>query len=212
MPFIDSAFLAIKNAGAKTLVIDLRNNEGGVEEYGGYLYAYLARQPFVYYRKVTVANNKEPTVKQYAFLPPGYEQALPHVQEKNGEFLWPLQEYLSEHLPKANAFNHKVYILTNGFSFSVTAEFASTVRTTKRAIFIGEETGGAYEGNNSGVFASVTLPNTKLTAGIPLMGFYMNTDDRTKKDRGIQPDITLVATVQDLLKGRDVVLEKAIEE
>ena len=210
--FIDSAFLAIKQASINALIIDLRNNEGGKEEYGGYLYSYLASKPFVYYRKITVASNKTPSVRQYAQFFPGYEQALTHVQEKDGEYLWPMQEYLAQKTPKPNAFNGKVYILTNGFSFSVTAEFASTAKTEKRAIFIGEETGGAYQGNNSGVFAQVVLPNTKLMTGIPLLGFYMNIDSSLQKDRGIQPDILKIPTVQDMLMGRDIVMENALEE
>jgi len=210
--FIDSAFLAIREKGTSKLIIDLRNNEGGVEEYGGYLYSYLATGPFSYYKKIRVARNTEPSIKRYAGFPPGYEQALPLISEKDGEFLWPMQEYLSEQQAKQNAFSGKVLVLTNGFSFSVTAEFAAVAKTYGRATFIGEETGGAYEGDNSGVFAIVNLPNSGLSVSIPLMAFYMNTNATNPGPAGILPDIKVVATIDDIIAGKDVVMERAMAE
>ncbi|HEX8677907.1 MAG TPA: S41 family peptidase, partial [Segetibacter sp.] len=160
--FIDSVFAALKTENIQNLIIDVRYNEGGIEEYGGYLYSYLSHKDFVYYKKITLAQKDEFSFKKYAWLPEKYDQARQLIQEKDGEFLWPMQEYLQQKSPKPNAFNGKVYMLTNGFSFSVTSELAAVVHHNKRAVFVGEETGGAYYGDNSGVFTSVTLPNTKL--------------------------------------------------
>ncbi|PZR26014.1 MAG: hypothetical protein DI535_15785 [Citrobacter freundii] len=210
--FIDSAFLSIREKGISKLIIDLRNNEGGVEEYGGYLYSYLATGPFVYYKKIKVARNTESSIKKYAGFPPGYEQALALIREENGEFIWPVQEYLAEKTPRLNAFAGKVMVLTNGFSFSVTAEFAAIAKTYNRATFIGEETGGSYEGDNSGVFAIVNLPNSGLSVSIPLMAFYMNTSAAHPRSAGIQPDVKVVAKIADVIAGRDVVMEKALEK
>lgn len=210
--FIDSAFLAMRDKGVAKLIIDLRNNEGGVEEYGGYLYSYLSRGPFNYYKKIKVARNTESSVKKYAGFPPGYEQALPMIKEVDGEFLWPMQEYLAEKPAKPNAFGGKVFVLTNGFSFSVTAEFAAVAKTYNRVTFIGEETGGAYEGDNSGVFAIVNLPNSGLSVSIPLMSFYMNTTAGYSRSAGIVPDIKVIATIDDMIAGRDVVMERAMKE
>lgn len=209
--FIDSAFQQINASGAKTLVIDLRGNEGGVEEYGGYLFSWLATGPFTYYKKILVASNRESSVKQYGWFPPGLDQALGLVQEKDGEYIWPMQEYLSKKEPRPDGFKGKVFVLTDGFSFSVTAEFASAAKTENRVVFVGEETGGAYGGDNSGVFSSITLPNTKLTAGIPLMAFYMHTQGRNPADRGIIPDKSVSPSIQDVLTKRDVVMETALK-
>ncbi|MCG2616455.1 S41 family peptidase [Terrimonas sp. NA20] len=209
--FIDSAFQQINAAGAGNLVIDLRGNEGGVEEYGGYLFSWLAAKPFTYYNRILVASNKESSVKKYGWFPPGMDQAYGLIKEKNGEYYWPMQEYLAQKDPKANAFAGKVFILTDGFSFSVTSEFASAVKTAGRAVFIGEETGGAYGGDNSGVFASITLPNTKLTTGIPLMAFYMNPQGPNPADRGILADKVVSPAISDVLQKRDVVMERALE-
>ncbi|MET0463133.1 MAG: S41 family peptidase [Chitinophagaceae bacterium] len=209
--FIDSAFEQMNNAAVQSLVIDLRGNEGGVEEYGGYLFSWIAAKPFTYYNRILVASNKESSVKQYGWFPPGLEQALSLIREKDGEYYWPMQEYLAQKDPQAKAFRGKVFILTDGFSFSVTAEFASAVKTAGRAMFVGEETGGAYGGDNSGVFASITLPNTKLTAGIPLMAFYMHQDGVNPPDRGILAEKTVSPGIREMLTSRDIVMETALQ-
>jgi len=64
-------------------------------------------------------------------------------------------------------------VLVNGFSFSVTSEFAAVAKATGRAKLMGQETGGTYSGNNSGTFVLVTLPNSRLVLGIPMLGYYM---------------------------------------
>lgn len=205
--FIDSVFEALNKENVPNLIIDVRNNEGGVEEFGGYLYSYLSNKDFVYYKKITLARKDEFSFRKYASLPKQYDEERKLIEEKDGEFLWPMQEYSKQKPPKPNAFKGKVYMLTNGFSFSVTSELAAVVHHNKRAVFVGEETGGAYYGDNSGVFAIVTLPNTKLTAGIPLMAFYMNVNGSPLKDRGIIPAYQVTRTVSEVIKNRDVVMD-----
>lgn len=204
--FIDSVFLDLKNTATRHLIIDLRNNEGGDENFGGYLYSYLSRHEFQYYRKLTLASNQPFSFTKYAWVHPAYEAERTKLVKKDGEFLWMGQPYLAIKPKQANAFDGKVYILINGLSFSVTSEFASMVHNHKIATFIGQETGGGYYGDNSGVFAVVTLPNTKLGMGVPLVGFFTNVSGYPYKDRGIIPEWEVTASVEDILKNKDTVL------
>lgn len=41
-----------------------------------------------------------------------------------------------------------------------------------RATFIGEETGGAYHGNNSGEMPLLTLPSSKMQIRVPLFEYW----------------------------------------
>jgi hypothetical protein len=209
--FIDSVFLDLKNTGTGHLIIDLRNNEGGDENFGGYLYSYLSLEEFQYYKKLTLATNQPFSFTKYAWVHPAYEAERRKLIEKDGEFLWMGQPYLAIKQRQQNAFNGKVYILTNGLSFSVTSEFASMAHHHKLATFIGEETGGAYYGNNSGVFTVVTLPNTQLGMGVPLVGFYTNVSGYPYRDRGVIPDREIKRSVGDLVKGQDTVLDYTLE-
>jgi hypothetical protein len=205
--FIDSVFSVLNSKKIQDLIIDVRDNEGGEENYGGYLYSYLADKSFRYYDKITLTQKERFSFLDHAWIPEIYESERVKLTERDNLVLWEGQEYLNEKSPQANAYKGKTYILVNGRSFSVTSEFASVVHSNKRAIFIGEETGGGYYGNNSGVFTIVTLPNTKLTLGIPLLGFYTNVSGCQYSDRGILPDHTVYNSATDLLTGKDAVME-----
>jgi hypothetical protein len=205
--FMDSAFLDLKKKGTEHLVIDLRDNEGGEESFGGYLFSYLALDSFQYYKKLTVAQKKPVTFLDHAWMPAPYETVRQRLVEKDGEVLWMDDPYLKVKAPQANAFKGKVYILTNGLSFSVTTEFTSVVHHHKRATFVGEETGGAYYGDNSGVFTVVTLPNTKLGMGIPLIGFYSQVAGYPYTDRGIIPHHEVKRKAEDVIQNKDVVMD-----
>ena len=208
--FIDSAFRVLKEKGVKHLAIDLRNNEGGKEEWGGYLFRHLAQRSFRYYHKIKVVQKEEFSFRQHAILPAVYDAARPLVEEKEGEALWTRQEYLHPVEPAENAFKGATYILLNGRSFSVTAEFAAVAHHHGRAVFIGEESGGAYGGNNSGVFVQVVLPHTGLTLAIPLLGYYMHVKD-LQPGRGVLPHHEVKPTVADKLAGRDAVMAYTLD-
>ena len=208
--FLDSSFQFLKSNNISSLILDLRNNEGGIEEWGGLLYSYLADGPFTYYDKIRVAQKEEFSFRKYAWLPEQYDGARSLIVEKDGAFYWTHQEYLKPKEPQPNAFKGQVFLLLNGTSFSVTTEFSAVVRDHTNAIIMGQESGGAYEGDNSGVFTSVTLPNSKLTVGIPLFGFYMKVSER-EKGRGILPHHTIPTSINDILTGRDPVMEAALK-
>ena len=113
--------------------------------------------------------------------------------------------------PNKPHFAGKVYILINGNSFSTTSEFLSHAHARKRAEFIGEESGGGYYGNTSGPGAFISLPNTKLQAYVPLMGYYMAVRDYKAASRGVVPDHPVKYTIDELLTGSDKELALALE-
>jgi hypothetical protein len=55
----------------------------------------------------------------------------------------------------------------------------------------------------------VTLPKTGLQVIVPLT-LYTLAVDGYPKDRGIVPDYPVTPTIEDLLAGRDIVMEKAL--
>jgi C-terminal processing protease CtpA/Prc len=113
------------------------------------------------------------------------------------------RKYLKEIKPAKDAFTGDVYMLTNGWSFSITGEFAPVIHNMGRATFVGQETGGAYQGDNSGYFSILPLPNTNIDLGIPLWSYYTAISKEPVKDRGIIPQYIVEPTVQDVLTGTD---------
>ena len=73
---------------------------------------------------------------------------------------------------------------------------------TNRGIFIGEETGGTYEGNVSGYSEYVKLPNSKIKVKIPTVHFQINVEPKIK-GRGVIPNYEVPQTWKDYLNGRN---------
>jgi hypothetical protein len=103
-------------------------------------------------------------------------------------------------------------VLINGSSFSVTTELAARLHADRRkragnVTFVGQETGGGYKVNSSGIFTITQLPNSKIDLGIGMFGFHMaNVSDNPHADRGIIPDHIVEPTINDVIHQNDTVL------
>lgn len=205
--FLRKAFAEIQAKNTKKLIIDLRNNEGGNDRWGAMLFAYITDQPFRYYKCLRIPS-KNYSFKQYAKLP-GFYCLLKLLIRKDtaGGYKWTKHKNLKIQQPQKHPFMGEVVVLVNGFSFSVTAEFAAVAKASGRVQLAGQETGGAYGGNNSGAFVIVTLPNSRLSVGIPMAGYYMAVPPIQPFDRGVLPTIEITPNIQQVINGEDLILE-----
>ncbi|MCK0147105.1 S41 family peptidase [Arenibacter sp. F26102] len=209
--FLKQSFATINDKNIQNLILDLRGNEGGKDGYGTLLLSYLMDTEFRYYDKLVLATNERFSFMEHAQLPEGYDQLRSLItQTEDGEFRWEHNENLHIQIPQENRFTGEVFVLIDGACFSVTSEFSAVAHYLHRATFIGDETGGGYYGNNSGAFAIVTLPNSKLKLGIPLMAYYTAVKDYEFIDRGIVPHYQVQPTITGVLLGRDEVMEKVV--
>jgi C-terminal processing protease CtpA/Prc len=101
-------------------------------------------------------------------------------------------------------------VLIDGGSFSTTADVAAQLRSRERATFVGEETGGTYEGNTSGLNALIVLPNSRLGLKIMMYGYWNAVRAPASPGRGTLPDHLVSRRVGDILRGTDPTLERAI--
>lgn len=212
----DDTFRTLHDKGTKTLVIDLRGNGGGEDSYGLMLVSYLTDKPFRYADHATVKtitwsfedhwDAKRLDAGQLAHL---RENLVPNpaggffVTEK-------LQDCLGEKQPAKLPFLGQVFILIDGATFSTAADFCAVTRHLRRAVFVGEETAGAYYGNNSGTEPTVTLPNSRVRFGLPLCASWNAVSGDDGKRRGTIPDHVAVSKTADLLRGVDTQLELAL--
>jgi hypothetical protein len=182
--FLDSTFRVLKENKISKLIIDVRSNQGGNDGNGWLLYSYLTAKPFMYYA------SKE-TVSEI-FSPSDHPE-------------------LTMHQPQTGNFSGKLFILENGRSFSGSAEFASIVKTNQRGIFIGEECGGAYDGNTSGSENMVVLPYSGISVRIPLVKYTMATKPINPNDRGVIPDFIYYPNISDIAGVGDDQLSYALK-
>ncbi|HKQ74351.1 MAG TPA: peptidase S41, partial [Blastocatellia bacterium] len=79
------------------------------------------------------------------------------------------------------------------------------------ATFIGEETGGGYYGNNSGLQPTLTLPNSKVRVALPMHEYWNAVPGYDGKRRGTRPDYQVETKSVNLLRGVDEQLELALK-
>jgi len=85
------------------------------------------------------------------------------------------------------------------------------LKSSTRTTFVGEETGGAYNGTVAGIMPSVKLPNSdiKITIGLLVVAPFHKT---TLEGRGIFPDKEIVPTIVDYINGKDPELDWILED
>lgn len=190
---INEIFEQIKNNQTENLILDLRNNQGGASEYGIHLVSYLLSQPFLFTSAYYSVNKKANSTA---------ENRLKKVKNS----------FIKVQQPKKNNFKGNLFVLINGGSFSCSGMVSSCLATNKRAIFIGEETGG-----NKTVLTSTfmlnkktTLPNTKIICDKPDYQTIIK-DITTNDGHGTFPTYLIQPTINDIIQNNDVVLNYALE-
>jgi len=211
--FLKQSFQQIQDQRIDKLIIDVRGNGGGRDDYGALLFSYLTDAPFSYYAYLEI---KEPafsflehTNKSQSFL---NELLSSATQTHDGRWLLNENQHscLTMQKPSQPTFKGEVIVLIDGKSFSATAEFCSVALYHKRATFVGEETSGTYEGNNSGGSILLTLPETKIRVAIPTYKYVMAVDIPSyPKGRGITPDISVEPSIHSLADGIDDAMDFA---
>lgn len=212
--FYEASFKKIDSAKAKHFVLDLRDNGGGRIAEIEHLYSYLVDKEFQFIRASEV-NSRVPILKSIMsnttptslkvlsgiLSPILVVQNLLRVKKKDGTLYYNFK-YAKPEAPNPLNFKGKIYVLINGNSFSASSIISTNLHATKRATFVGEETGGAYNGTVAGFYKLYQLPNSKLVTRIGLMQIeapYTQQPD----GYGIKPDVKIIPTVLDVLQQND---------
>jgi C-terminal processing protease CtpA/Prc len=208
--FFHESFQAMRDRGTRALILDLRDNGGGEDELGKLLVSYLLDEPFRYYDdlvlnarwfdffKYTPTFHDSLGARGLERRPDGTYRAVAHPN-------WGLQP------TSAPTFDGSLFVLIDGGSFSTTSEFLSVVRDRRRGVFVGEESGGGYYGNSSGVVPNVILPNSHVAVKVPLLTYYMAVHRTAPAAHGVIPDFPVAHTIEDLLARRDPDMALALE-
>ncbi len=208
--FFDNSFRQLSKRATKSLILDLRDHDGGQPELGEQVFSYLASEPFLYYKDL-ILNARSFSFFKYAdsdkpipgnLVKLGPDAKYHHTAHAN----WGIQQVRQPH------FGGDIFMMLNGGSFSVTAELLAMAKSKTKAKLIGEESGGVFSGNTSGMKYDVKLPNSKIVLRVPVVAKYLAVDEsKQPMDRGVIPDYPVHYSIGDLVSGMDKEMAVALE-
>jgi Peptidase family S41 len=220
--FFQATFKTLATKNIKHLIIDLRYNGGGKIQQNNFLLTYLLAQDFRFnYSKA----DKKPTYRRHIegrlvdWAGNSFFDMFPTKRERwsdgvglqkqvaNG------QRYYRFHYRPAKMYGFKgqVYVLINGGTFSAASQTAAYLKYLRpNTVIVGEETGGGEASCNANMLPWLILPQTKNRVRLPLysVNHELGIPDR---GRGVLPDVEFLPTIWDVLKQKDVALEKVYE-
>ncbi len=221
--FYKESFAKIDSLKTKDLIIDLRDNGGGRLSEIDDLYSYLATEDYIMINPCEV-NSRIPFLKMFmsntssigtkvfigVFSPFLLVHNFLKVKKEDGKLFYKFkQSKKKEH--NALGYKGKIYVLINGNSFSASSIISTKLKATGRAVFVGEETGGAYNGTVAGIFKNYKLPTSKVNVRIGLM--QLETPHKIAPDGyGVTPDVKISPTLEDRLSGKDPELNWILNE
>ena len=209
---LQDIFTSLNHSETEHLVIDLRDNRGGSDEMGLLLLSHLMTDSVTEFNKMYMRTIDSELLKKYSDLSPDIYEQLPQVtrQENDTTFVLTDEAAIQPFAPSAFVFEGTIYVLINGNTFSTAADVCSILYSNGRATFIGEETGGGYYGNTSGLVTRVTLPNTGFQLQLPLVRYETNVKDTLPEGSGVKPDFRFSVSQKGFLSNEDLMLEYAL--
>jgi len=174
-------FEELQNENVKHLIIDLRDNTGGRNEFADDIIPFIIQDdnndPFL--KKTISWNGKTKTYR------------LPKASKL--------------------LFQGSIYVLVNGKTFSAGSTLARYLKEYGNAICIGTETGTRYEGFAAGSSETMILPNSKISIDIPRYHIvFPKSIKQQTANRGLLPDYEIQLTIEDYSNKVDLHLDKAI--
>lgn len=171
-------FESISNAEVSTLIIDLRDNNGGRKEFANDMVPYIMQtesdDPFL--RKSISWEGKEKTLK------------LPKQNK--------------------NYYQGKVIVIVNAGTYSAASTLARFLKEYANATVVGQETGTRYEGFSAGSKQYVNVPHTDVKIGIPrYQTIFSQSTKQTTSNRGLIPDHIITYTIHDVINEKDLEME-----
>jgi hypothetical protein len=197
-------------SGVRGLVIDIRNNEGGLD-CGDAILARLAERDLAFasyerrvrYRRTPDALNRymETWDDSFRTLGEGAEDI------GAGFYRLPAEEGTGRIAARGPRIAARVAVLTSPVNSSATYAFVQKCKGSGLARLFGGTTGGNRRGINGGSFFFVRLPQSGIAFDLPLVGTFPATP---QPDAGIVPDVAVAASAADIAAGRDPVIAAAV--
>lgn len=208
--FFRKVFAYIEQENLTGLVLDLRGNTGGNRKSSVELTRYLVDTNFSY----AILKPKLQTRKyldrhgKLLYFMGRIKYGGSHLFTTKRTELGKLYRYAYQPKSAEERYNGKLIVLTDGLTASAATMTTSWLKQHSNAVFVGTQAGGGYNGNNGGSFPMITLPYSGIRIKFP--AYRLILDPHSDNMRGLVPDFTVEQELNDLLEGKDTVLEFAL--
>lgn len=208
--FIRNTFKEIKNKDIRNLIVDVRDNTGGTDANAAYFTRHFFDKPFRYWDRIEVTHAIAKQIKGVMRI--FYKKPF----QKDSTWIWQKGNFTKEfdfyklQKPAKNNYRGETYVLTSGFCMSSCSDVTAILADNKKATIIGEETGGGYQGNNSGMIPTMKVPLFNFGLSVPLQKYLNYVDSSKNIGRGTIPDYPISASIEDLITGYDKTLTFAM--
>ena len=202
--YLNEFFNKLDEKKIKNLIIDIRDNEGGMTEVTDYLTHRMAkrsgvlipRRKHLAYKKVS--ENLKPHLSTWSKW---FYNVSWWTKKLDDRFRTPRFTRLKKKVKRnPKAFQGQTFLLVNEANSSATFMLAENLKINNYATLVGTETGGTKKGINGGQIFFLKLPNSNIEIDIPLIGYYPVND---LADEGIIPDIHIPKTIEDRINEND---------
>jgi C-terminal processing protease CtpA/Prc len=171
--------------GSDALIIDLRENRGGYPIIALNTLALFMEKPFL----------------THSWETPRYE---PYRRANGGMLAWQTEPAKQWSGTGNAAYRKPIVILAGGRTYSAAEHFLVSFRNAGRGVIMGERSGGS-----TGHTLEVMLPGGGTFFICTTRDYFP--DGSPFNGIGVEPDITVQPTVEDLRSGHDVVLQAAVK-
>lgn len=207
--FMDKAMMQLEKKQIQNLVVDVRANTGGWDSQGIDLFTYLMKTdsavPY-YARQHCVTDSSE--FFQFSDLSDADRANVKNelIPEADGTFTLKQGSDTrapKRYSPKPNRFRGQVYVLMDGESALTASEFLAVAHANKIGVFVGIESGGAYEGGNGYSFINLDLPKTGIQVTTPLVSYSTAVPEPKQKGHGTLPDYFAPIVIDNIMQHTD---------
>ena len=198
-------------SGARGLVMDLRDNEGG-NECGNAILSRLTEKDIQFpgYRQLVRFRETPAELDPYLDTWDKRFRKIGVAAEDIGGGFYQLPgkteetDFIPARSPRLTV---PVAALISPVCSSATFSFARRAQESGLVRLFGETSGGNLRGINGGAYFFVRLPQSGIEFDVPLIGYYPQSP---LSDAGVHPDAFIPRTIADIAAGRDACKDAAI--
>ncbi|MEX2499754.1 MAG: S41 family peptidase [Wenzhouxiangellaceae bacterium] len=214
---LDRALQSLRKHGPESLIVDVRDNPGGDSANAEVLLSAFIEQPVSLNRAVSVRASADFKAQMKERIP-GFVRWLPvqHL-DREGHRIWSadegdmvaIDEPPVEPRRASRRYRGRVYVLTNGGTFSTASMFAAAIKRHELGTLVGQASGGSATTMLAHPLR-FTLPNSELVLQVSSMRFHVDGQVAAQPPGGVVPDVHVRRTLPAILSDTDSTLEAAV--